>query len=216
MKPGLFIVLEGPNRAGKSTLIGELATTLRESQREVVVTREPGGTPLGEGLRAVLKNDAMSGGTFATALVFNGARKEHADRVITPALQRGVVVLCDRYYMSTEIFQGALADDVSTQEEVVLAEIHRSFPQPDLTIFLLPSPAVVAARGAGIEADRFEGDPRELSAYETYAERFSESHPTLLIRPTLEDEHQSKLPLVLEHNLWRSATITNDKTCIHD
>jgi dTMP kinase len=216
MKSGLFIVLEGPNRAGKTTLIDELATALRESQREVIVTREPGGTPLGEGLRAVLKNDTMSGGTFATALVFNGARKEHADRVITPGLQRGAVVLCDRYYMSTEIFQGALADDISTQEETVLAEIHRSSPQPDLTIFLLPSPAVVAARGNGKEADRFEGDPREFSAYEAYAERFSKSYPTLFIRPTLEDEHQSKLPLVWEHELWRKAKIINDNTCSYD
>src|SRR5258708_7442456 len=99
MKPGLFIVIEGPNRAGKSTLVRELADFLRKSASEVIVTREPGGTPMGEGLRAVLKNSAMAGGAFATALVFNGGRKEHADKVITPAVNRGSIVICDRYYM---------------------------------------------------------------------------------------------------------------------
>src|SRR5205823_4417041 len=112
-----------------------------------------------------LKNPAMAGGAFATALVFNGGRKEHADRIIVPAVDRGAVVICDRYYISTEIFQGMLAPDVTPAERKILEDIHRHFPQPHMTVFLLPTPEVVARRGAGFEADRFEGNPAEVAAY---------------------------------------------------
>jgi dTMP kinase len=201
MKKGFFIVIEGPNRAGKTTLIRELADHLKALVGEVIVTREPGGTPMGEGLRAVLKNSAMAGGTFATALVFNGGRKEHADKVITPARNRGAVILCDRYYISTEIFQGVLARDVTSTEREILRSIHRSLPQPDLTIFVLPTAEVVAKRGAGHETDRFEGDSRELAAYEEYARQFTQSNPTLVIRPTLGTEGKSKLSEILSSHL---------------
>ena len=201
MSTGLFIVIEGPNRAGKSTLIRELAAALAALGRETVVTREPGGTPMGEGLRTVLKNAAMAGGTFATALVFNGGRKEHADRIIKPAVQRGAVVICDRYYISTEIFQGLLAVDVTPTEREILRSIHRSFPQPDLTIFLLPSAEVVAKRGEGSETDRFEGNPMEMRAYDEYAQEYARVHPTLIVRPTLATEGQSKIGEVLAHPL---------------
>jgi len=201
MKQGLFIVIEGPNRAGKTTLIRELADYLKTLGGEVIVTREPGGTPMGEGLRAVLKNSAMAGGTFATALVFNGGRKEHADKVITPARNRGAVIICDRYYISTEIFQGLLAHDVTSSEREILKSIHRNFPQPDLTIFILPTAEVVAKRGAGPghETDRFEGDPAELTAYAIYSEEYAKVHPTIIIRPTLAAEGQSKVADVIMH-----------------
>lgn len=202
MKQGLFIVIEGPNRAGKTTLIRELADHLKALVDEVIVTREPGGTPMGEGLRAVLKNSAMTGGTFATALVFNGGRKEHADKVITPARNRGAVIICDRYYISTEIFQGVLARDVTSTEREILRSIHRIFPQPDLTVFILPTEEVVAKRGTGRETDRFEGDPEELAAYATYAEEYAKMHPTIIIRPILATEGVSKLQEVLVHDVF--------------
>ena len=181
---GIFVVVEGPNRAGKSTLVQEFRGLAGMVTGEVLVTREPGGTPLGEGLRAVLKDATMSGGSFATALVFNGARKEHADRVITPALQRGALVVCDRYYASTEIFQGLLANDIRDNEMGILRSIHASFPQPHLTVFLLPGPEVIMERGKGPERDRFEGNARELEAYEDYAREFAKTHPTMIMRPT--------------------------------
>jgi dTMP kinase len=193
----LFVVIEGPNRAGKSTLIRELAVFLKARGAEVLVTREPGGTAMGEGLRAVLKNPDMAGGAFATALVFNGARKEHAARIIVPAVSRGAVVICDRYYMSTEIYQGSLAHDVTPDEREILKGIHRSFPQPDATVFVIPSAEVIASRGDGAEADRFEGNPEELAAYEAFAAEFGKTHPTVIIRPILATEGRSKLGEVL-------------------
>jgi dTMP kinase len=158
---------------------------------------------MGEGLRAVLKNPEMAGGAFATALVFNGGRKEHAAKVITPAVNRGAAVICDRYYISTEIYQGTLAHDVTPTEREILRSIHHSFPQPDLTIFILPNAEVIAKRGDGCEADRFEGNPRELAAYEAYAGEYAKTHPTIIIRPTPVTEDQSKLDEVLVHPVFR-------------
>ena len=163
---------------------------------------------MGEGLRAVLKNTNMVGGSFATALVFNGGRKEHADKVIMPAVNRGAVVLCDRYYISTEIFQGIMARDVTSDERAILQSIHRSFPQPDVTIFILPPAEVITKRGAGVETDRFEGDPQEIAAYEAYAAEFSKKHVTIIVRPTLATEGQSKANEVLNHGVfsrWRGS-----------
>jgi dTMP kinase len=201
MDRGLFIVIEGPNRAGKTTLIKELASFIGKTSRNIVVTREPGGTPFGEGLRAVLKNPTISAGTFASALVFDGGRKEHADKVILPAVDRGAIVICDRYYMSTEIFQGVLATDITPAELDILKNIHKTFPLPDLTVFVIPTLEVITARGAGTEGDRFEGNPRELSAYAEYAADFALSHPSLILRPTLTEEGQSLLPALLRHPL---------------
>ena len=202
MSIGLFIVVEGPNRAGKSTLIRELAAHLKAQNREVIVTREPGGTPMGEGLRGVLKNSDMAGGAFATALVFNGGRKEHAAKIITPAVNRGAVVICDRYYISTEIYQGTLAHDVTPTEREILNKIHRSFPQPDLVIFILPSAEVIAKRGDGTEVDRFEGNPEELAAYEAYAVEYAKTHSTVIVRPRPAKEDQSMLGDILVHSVF--------------
>jgi dTMP kinase len=191
---GLFLVIEGPNFAGKSTLIIELAEWLRGLGYEVIVTREPGGTPMGEGLRAVLKNPAMRGGAFATALVFEGARKEHADVVITPGVARGAVVICDRYFHSTDIFQIDLSGALSAAEKKVLRDIHATFPQPDLTVFLIPTDEVIAARRrVDGEVDQFEGNPRELSAYRDYAASYGDTNPALLLEPTEQEEGQSKV-----------------------
>lgn len=202
MSSGLFVVIEGPNRAGKSTLIREMSGYLGTLNADVVVTREPGGTPLGEGLRSVLKDSTMAAGAFATALVFNGGRKEHADKVITPAVDRGAIVICDRYYISTEIFQCILADGITNYEADMLRAIHRSFPQPDLTVFILPSAEVLDKRGGGAEADRFEGNPRELAAYKSYATEFSQKHPSVIIRADLATEGQSRIGEVVNHDVF--------------
>lgn len=169
---GCFIAVEGPNYSGKTTFIGILSAFWRGCRVPVLATREPGGTPFGEGLRSVLKNPQMKGGTFATALAFEGARQEHCERVIKPAVARGEVVICDRYYPSTDIFQGVLANDVTQPQQLLLRQLHETFIQPDLFIFIHPSRELVRSRiqlDPAREIDQFEGDPRELDAYEDYA-----------------------------------------------
>ena len=186
MKNGKFIVIEGPNKAGKTTFIRALVKAYSECGYSVVSTREPGGTPLGEGLRGVLKNPLMRGGSFATALAFNAARKEHAEAVILPDLERGEIVICDRYFPSTEIFQIELGGGMDPEDAALLRLLHRRFPRPDLLAFIIPDPELIKQRSAASDdVDAFEGNARELEAYATYASRISSEPGVQIIRTSI-------------------------------
>ena len=104
MTRGLFISFEGIDGAGKSTHIEGLAELFRAQGRQVALTREPGGTPLSEKLRALVLHDAMD--PLTEALLMFAARQEHIVQVIVPALARGDVVLCDRFTDATFAYQG--------------------------------------------------------------------------------------------------------------
>ncbi|MCJ2136455.1 dTMP kinase [Methylobacterium sp. J-026] len=160
---GAFVTFEGGEGAGKSTQIARLAETLRaRSGRGVCVTREPGGSPRAEEIRAALLGGvAKPYGPFAEALLFCAARIDHLDRLIRPALQRGETVLCDRFIDSTRAYQGAaggLDPGVLTALERVVVGPTR----PDLTLILDLPPEVglarAAVRGGGQGADRFEAE----------------------------------------------------------
>ncbi len=104
-----FITLEGGEGAGKSTLARGLAARLEETGRHALVTREPGGSPKAEAIRAVLLDGSVKDyGPFAEAMMFYAARIDHVDKTIKPALQRGEWVICDRFADSTRAYQGAL------------------------------------------------------------------------------------------------------------
>jgi dTMP kinase len=103
-QPGLFISFEGIDGAGKSSHVESLAQAFRAQGRAVTVTREPGGTPLAEKLRALALNEAMD--PLTEALVMFAARRDHLLQVIEPALARGDVVLCDRFTDATFAYQG--------------------------------------------------------------------------------------------------------------
>ena len=153
---GRFITFEGIDGAGKSTHIEPLAERLRARGITVVTTREPGGTPLAERVRELLLNESMDG-VAETLLVF-GARRDHLQRVIVPALARGETVLCDRFSDATFAYQGrGRGQDESmlrTLEKWVQAGV-----QPDLTLWFDVEPAVAAARRARARAsDRFEAE----------------------------------------------------------
>ena len=99
---GIFITLEGPDGAGKSTQAHQLADRLTRTGLDVVLTREPGGTKLGERIRAILLDaSAESHDALSDALLFNAARSRHVREVIRPALERGAIVVCDRFSPST-------------------------------------------------------------------------------------------------------------------
>lgn len=105
--PGCFVVVEGPDGAGKSGTAARLVATLRDQGRTVTAVREPGGTPLGEALREVLlRTGTVDRSALADALLFSAARAELVARVIRPALARGDVVVTDRYATSTMAYQG--------------------------------------------------------------------------------------------------------------
>jgi len=151
---GRFITLEGIDGAGKSTHLASLAARLASGGREVVTTREPGGTPLAERLRELLLHSPMDS-LSETLLVF-AARREHLNQIIEPALARGAVVLCDRFTDATFAYQGAGRGlplfMLSHLEQWVQAGRH-----PDLTLwFDLPVAAAAQRRNAARPPDRFE------------------------------------------------------------
>lgn len=164
----IFIVLEGPDGSGKSAQSRLLVERLRAAGRVVTATREPGGTRLGEQVRAILLDPApVVRGPMADALLFHAARSQLLAEVIRPALERGEVVVCDRYATSTMAYQGygsGLDRDRLAQLEAWVTGGLR----PDIVILLdLPVGVGLARRGAGTAAEmtRFEDDARHDQAF---------------------------------------------------
>lgn len=158
---GFFIVVEGGDGAGKSTQVEALASWIRGKGHEVVVTREPGATAVGKRLRSILLDVSSAGLSHRTeALLYAADRAEHVDSVVRPALERGAVVISDRYIDSSVAYQGAGRDLAPTE----IARISRWATDglvPHLTVLLDVSPET--ARERFTEApDRLESEPAEF------------------------------------------------------
>jgi len=157
MADGRFITLEGGEGTGKSTLARGLADALRAHGRDVVVTREPGGAPGADAIRALLvSGDANRWSAMEEALLFAAARLSHLHHTVRPALARGAWVICDRYYDSTRAYQVA-AGGLELGDLIELNKMIKA-PRPDLTLVLDLDPAIGLARSRGqdIGEDRFE------------------------------------------------------------
>ena len=149
-----FITFEGIDGAGKSTHIEALAERLRQRGGEVVMTREPGGTPLAEKLRELVLHAPMD--ALTEALLVFAARRDHLQQVIAPALARGATVLCDRFTDATFAYQGA-GRGFDTAVLGTLESWVQQGLQPDLTIwFDLPAAMAAERRAAARSPDRFE------------------------------------------------------------
>ncbi|QMU74687.1 dTMP kinase [Streptacidiphilus sp. PB12-B1b] len=160
---GFFIALEGGDGAGKSTQAQALAEWIRSKGHEVVVTREPGGSAVGQRLRAMLLDVGNTGiSDRAEALLYAADRAEHVESVIRPALERGAVVITDRYIDSSVAYQGA-GRDLSGAEVGRISRWATDGLVPDLTVLLDVAPE--AARERFTEAlDRLESEPVEFHA----------------------------------------------------
>jgi dTMP kinase len=160
----VFVTFEGLDGSGKTTQLELLAEHLAARGREVVVTREPGGTPLGESIRQLLlRGDPMT--PWAEATLFTAARAEHVEQVIRPALDRGAAVLCDRYIDSSVAYQGGargLGLDVVMQLNLTAT----GGLLPDAT-FLLQLDAAGAMARVASDHDRIE---RELDDFHARVE----------------------------------------------
>lgn len=160
--PGKFITLEGVDGAGKSTHVGFVADWLRQQGREVVVTREPGGTPLGETLRELLLHRDMDPDT--ELLLMFAARQEHLAALIRPALARGAWVVSDRFTDASYAYQCGGRGIAPERIAALEAWVQQGFA-PDLTLLFDVSPDVAEARrSAARAADRFE---READSFFT-------------------------------------------------
>ncbi|MFJ5230567.1 dTMP kinase [Kitasatospora sp. NPDC088391] len=158
---GYFIALEGGDGAGKSTQAQALAEWIRAKGHEVVLTREPGGSPIGQRLRALVLDVGNTGLSHrAEALIYAADRAEHVENVIRPALERGAVVITDRYMDSSIAYQGA-GRDLAATEVARISRWATGGLVPDLTVVLDVDPT--AARDRFTEAlDRLESEPTEF------------------------------------------------------
>lgn len=160
-KSGRFITFEGIDGAGKSTHLEFAVSLVREAGKEVVMTREPGGTALGERLRAFLLHEEMHAET--EALLMFAARREHIRQVIEPALERGAWVISDRFTDASFAYQGGGRNLPAEKLEQLENWVHPEL-QPDVTFLFDVPPDVACARRAGDArvCDRFE---REQEAF---------------------------------------------------
>ena len=169
LKPGRFITVEGIDGAGKSTHIEALAAWLRNRGQDVVLTREPGGTPLAESLREIVLHQPMD--PLTEALLVFAARRDHLVQRIVPALERGATVLCDRFTDASFAYQGGgRGFDLAVLSQ--LESWVQQGRQPDLTLwFDLPATTAAARRSAVRTPDRFEAQDtaffeRAIAGYE--------------------------------------------------
>jgi dTMP kinase len=155
---GVFVTLEGPDGSGKTAQAERLRAAIAETGREAVLVREPGGTPAGERIRAILMDRAESSTLLtqrADALLFMAARAQLVERVIRPALDRGAVVISDRYLDSTLAYQG-YGGRLGVEELLPVGRFATGGLRPDLTLLFDVPVEVGLARKPAAETTRFE------------------------------------------------------------
>jgi dTMP kinase len=201
---GRFITFEGIDGAGKSSHITSLQAWLRRRGHEVLLTREPGGSPLAEKLRDIVLHQPMD--ALSETLLIFAARRDHLQSCIEPALARGAVVLCDRFTDATFAYQGAgRGFDLE-----VLAQLEgwvQQGRQPDLTFWFDLPPQVAAERRAAVRVpDRFEQQDTAFFSRvrEGYAQRLAQS-PRRFVRIQADAERAavwSQIERALEQHSW--------------
>ncbi len=160
MTPGKFITLEGIDGAGKSTHLAFIAEHLRATDKQVIVTREPGGTPLGEMLRDMVLSQSMHVET-ETLMMF-ASRREHIDKVIVPALEKGIWLISDRFTDASFAYQGG-GRGIATERLEMLEGWVQGDLQPDLTL-LFDVPVEVSRERLAFNSalDRFEQEQQDF------------------------------------------------------
>jgi dTMP kinase len=176
----VFVTFEGADGSGKSTQAELLRAALVAAGRDVVLTREPGGTELGEQIRALVL-DGPDMAPWAEAALFAASRAQHVEEVIRPALVRGADVICDRYVDSSLAYQG-IGRGLGVEEVLELNLRATGGLLPDTTVLLLLEPGAAAARAG--ESDRLEREGEDFRrsvdlAYRELAERFPERIVTI-------------------------------------
>jgi dTMP kinase len=180
MKRGLFITVEGTDGSGKTTQMGFISEYLKNAGYDVVLTREPGGTRISEKIRSIiLEPDHTEMGSITELLLYSAARAQLVHEVIRPSLEKGIMVVCDRYVDSTYAYQGygrgldsGLLEDIS---DIAVGGL-----MPDVTLFFdLDPETALKRRLAATQSDRIENEQLEFHkrvhcGYERLAEKYPE------------------------------------------
>ena len=152
---GKFIVLEGPDRCGKSTQAKMLVNALLTHGKDVVLTREPGGTPTAEQIRQIVLQPGLDVRPMAELFLYEASRAQHTQEKILPALEEGKIVVCERYTMSTAAYQG-YGRGIDLKMIDTLNQIATLGLTPDLTLVYLMSDKYFTQRGEYLFSDRLE------------------------------------------------------------
>ena len=186
MTRGRFIAFEGGEGAGKSTQARMLVEALRSRGLEALLTREPGGTPGGEAIRALLLNPPGEGwGAEAEAMLFAAARADHVAKAIRPALEAGCWVVCDRFLDSSRAYQGG-AGGLADEDILALHQVGSNGLLPDLTLLVEVPPEAIAERlqrrdGAGADAIGGRGAAYHADVHAAF-ERLAAADPARFVR----------------------------------
>lgn len=184
---GVFITFEGGEGTGKSTQVDRVATWLRESGRDVVITREPGGTPLAEAVRAILLDPAHEPDGLVELFLLEAARRDHTERVIGPALASGSVVVCDRYADSSTVYQGMVRGlGVAEVERLNALATGRLQPHRTVVLDLDPRDGLQRARQRNARGDdgatRLDDEPHRFhAAVRDGFLRLADAHPERVV-----------------------------------
>lgn len=166
MSRGIFISIEGPDGSGKSTQIENIKEFFHDKNMDIIFTREPGGTPIGERIRGIILDRKCSEmDPMTEAMLYAAARAQHVAQVIRPALEKGKIVICDRFVDSSIAYQGygrKLGEAVASINHFVVKEC-----MPDMTILLKLDPSVGKHRISEDQQDRLEAE-REAFHQEVY------------------------------------------------
>lgn len=201
---GKFIVLEGPDRCGKSTQAKLLYNYLLSKGFDVVLTREPGGTPTAEKIRQIVLEPQLDVRPMAELLLYEASRAQHTQEKIIPALQEGKMVICERYTMSTCAYQG-YARGIDLEMISTLNKIATTGLQPDLTLVFLMSDKYFASRGEYLFSDRLEREDKEFRehmrhGYQHLVEQTENAH-LIEADSDIDSIHQRVVELLEKHHI---------------
>lgn len=199
--PGLFVAFEGGDGAGKSTQAALLVSSLRDRGLDVVQTREPGGTEVGAAIRQLLLEPDSAIDAKAEALLFAADRAQHVAQVIRPALERGAVVVSDRFLASSIAYQG-FARDLGPKKIEEISAWATDGLFPDLTILLKVSPEIGLARAK--DRNRMEAESTEFHLAVTEGfDSYATANPEIFLVLDATEGEQVLAPLILEGVLSR-------------
>ena len=189
--PKKFITFEGGEGVGKSTQVKLLAEKLQNDGHDVCVTREPGGDIIGESIRSVLKSFTNSMDPLCETLLLFAARRDHYLKIIEPKLRQGSIVICDRFYDSSLVYQGLLKN-VSFEDIMILKRMTIGECEPDLTIILDIDPAISMQRLAKRNLVPDEYDMMEKEKHSIIRAGFQKSSEIFSFRSILVDADGSE------------------------